>query len=269
MEVFTIFLSSLITIISPLGFVVDSVIAERLRSQVKSVETLAVRVDNTPSYQPIAGKIDRIRIASRGLEIIDNLRIDTLELETDPIDININKIQNLRGIKSIQSSLNKPFQGGVRLVIKEEDLNSALEADSIREQLQALIDRVLPPEAPSFNILKLQVNFMAENRLALEIELEQEGEEGEPPTKLAIAAEVGFEIEQGNKIKLTDLTAIINDRKLSPRFSNLLLAGISDRLSLDIFADQGFLVRILQADMNEESLNIAAFFSLSPVKDNE
>ena len=136
MEVFTIFLSSLITIISPLGFVVDSVVAEQLRSQVKSVETLAVRVYNTPSYQPVAGKVDRIRIASRGVEIIDNLRIDTLELETDPLDLNINKIQSLSGIKSIQSSLNQPFQGGIRLVIKEDDLNFALESSGIRNRIR-------------------------------------------------------------------------------------------------------------------------------------
>ncbi|MEL4896679.1 LmeA family phospholipid-binding protein [Crocosphaera sp. Alani8] len=269
MEVFTIFLSSLIAVISPLGLVVDSVVANQLRSQVKSVEKLAVRVDNTPSYQPIAGKIDRIRIASRGVEVIENLRIDTLDLETDPIDINISKIQNLEGIKSIQSSLNKPFQGGIRLVIKEQDLNLALEAYSIREQLQALLDTVLPPEAPSFNILKLQLNFMAENRLALEIELEQPGEEGEPPIELAIAAEVGFEIDQGKNIKLKDLSAIINDRKISSRFANILLAGISDRLSLDIFADQGFLVRILQVNMDENTLDIAAFFRLDTVQDNQ
>ncbi|MDJ0729971.1 MAG: DUF2993 domain-containing protein [Crocosphaera sp.] len=268
MEVFTIFLSSLITILSPLGVVVDTVVAEQLRSQVASVEELAVRIDNTPSYQPITGKIDRIRIASRGLEIIENLRIDTLDLETDTIDVDLNQIQNLAGIKSIQSSLNKPFQGAFRLVIKEEDLNSALEAYSIREQLQGLVNTILPPEAPRFKILKLQVNFMAENRLALEIELEQEAEEGEPPTQLAIAAEVGFEIEQGKKIKLTDLSAIINERKLSSRFANILVAGISDRLTLDIFADQGFLVRILQLNMDEKTLDIAAFFRLDPAKDN-
>ncbi|WP_107669813.1 DUF2993 domain-containing protein [Cyanothece sp. BG0011] len=264
MEVFTIFLSSLITILSPIGFVVDTVVANRLRSQVSSVEELAVRIDNTPSYQAVSGKIDRVRIASRGIEIIDNLRIDTFDLETDPIDININKVQELAGIKSIQSSLNKPFQGAFRLVIEEDDLNSALKAYSIREQLQGLIDTILPPEAPRFKILKLQINFMTENRLALEIELEQEGAEGEDPTKLDISAQVAFAIEQGKKIKLTDLTAIINDRKLSSRFANIILAGISERLTLDIFADQGFFVRILNVNLNDETLDIAAFFRLSP-----
>ncbi len=269
MDVFTLFLSSLITLISPVGVVVDTVVAQQLRSQVAGVEELAVRVDNTPSYQPIAGKIDRIRIASRGIEIIENLRIDTFDVETDPIDVDLNKIQNLKGIKAVQSSLNKPLQGAFRMVIKEDDLNTALEAYSIREELQGLLDTVLPPEAPSFNILKLQINFMAENRLALEIELEQEGEEGEPPTELNIAAEVAFEIEQGKKIKLTDLSAIINDRKLSSRFANILVAGISERLSLDIFSDQGFLVRILQLNLNDETLDVAAFFRLDAGEDNQ
>ncbi|EAZ93036.1 LmeA family phospholipid-binding protein [Crocosphaera chwakensis] len=264
MEVFTIFLSSLITILSPIGFVVDTVVANRLRSQVSSVEALAVRIDNTPSYQAVSGKIDRVRIASRGIEIIDNLRIDTFELETDSIDIDINKAQEVAGIKSIQSALNKPFQGAVHLVIEEDDLNSALEAYSIREQLQGLIDTILPPEAPRFKILKLQINFMTENRLALEIELEQEALEGEEPNQLDIAAEVAFDIEQGKKIKLTDLSAIINDRKLSSRFANIILAGISERLTLDLFADQGFLVRILKLNLNDETLDIAAFFRLSP-----
>ena len=49
MEVLTIFLSGLITIISPLGVVVDSVVAGQLRSQVKSVEALASDKD-LPSY---------------------------------------------------------------------------------------------------------------------------------------------------------------------------------------------------------------------------
>ncbi|MGB5771982.1 MAG: DUF2993 domain-containing protein, partial [Crocosphaera sp.] len=51
MEWFTILLSSFITIISPVGLIVDRVVADALRSQVAGVEELAVRIDNTPSYQ--------------------------------------------------------------------------------------------------------------------------------------------------------------------------------------------------------------------------
>ncbi|MGK7940116.1 MAG: DUF2993 domain-containing protein [Crocosphaera sp.] len=267
MEVFSIFLSSLITILTPVGFVADQVVANALRSQVSDVETLAVRIDNTPSYQAVGGKIDRIRIASRGLEIIEDLRIDSLELETDSIDVNLNQIQQSRGIKNIRSSLKKPLQGAFRMVIQEDDLNGALEAYNIRSQLQRLIDNILPEQAPRFEILKLQLNFKEENRIALDIELEQESSEGETPNKLAIQAEVAFEIEQGKKIKLTDFTASLNDRKLSPRFTNLLQTGINDRLDLDIFASRGFIARILDLKMDEEQLEIATFFRLSPLSE--
>lgn len=264
MEVFTIFLSSLITLLSPVGFVADKLIADSLRSQVADVETLAVRVDNTPSYQVVGGKIDRIRIASRGIEIIEDLRIDSFELETDSIDVDINQIQQARGIKNIQSSLNKPLQGAFRMVIQEDDLNAALEAYNVRSQLQNLIDTVLPDQVPQFEILKLQLNFMEESRLALEVELEQATAEGQPPNNLKIQAEVAFEIEQGKKIKLTDISASLNDRQLSPRFTNLLKIGISDRLDLDIFASQGFIARILDFKLDENRLEIATFFRLSP-----
>ncbi|MDJ0511297.1 MAG: DUF2993 domain-containing protein [Crocosphaera sp.] len=264
MEVFTIFLSSLITILSPVGLVADKLVADALRSQVADVETLAVRIDNTPTYQAIGGKIDRIRIASRGIEIIEDLRIDSFELETDSIDIDLNQIQQARGIKNIQSSLNKPLQGAVRMVIQEDDLNAALEAYNVRSQLKNLIDSILPDQVPQFEILKLQLNFMEENRLSLEIELEQATSEGQPPNNLKIEAEVAFEVQQGKKINLTDISASLNDRKLSSRFTNLLKAGINDRFDLDILASQGFIARILDLKMDEKQLEIATFFRLSP-----
>ena len=90
MEFFTIFLSSLLTVFSPVGLVVDTVIANNIRSQVDDVEELAVRVDNTPSYQLTQGKVDRVRIASRGIKPIEDFRIETLEIETDSIDVKIN-----------------------------------------------------------------------------------------------------------------------------------------------------------------------------------
>ncbi len=263
MEWFTILLSSFITIISPVGLIVDRVVADALRSQVAGVEQLAVRVDNTPSYQPISGKIDRILIASRGIEIIENLRIDSFELETDAIDIDINKLQTLGGIKEIPSSLNKPFQGAFSLVINENDLNEALESNKIRSQLQKLVDSLLPPQAPQFEILKLRLNFIAENRLGLAVELEQEAAEGEKPNKLAITAEVGFEVEKGRKISLIDLNATLNERKLSQRFLTLLTTGISERLDLGTFEDKGLIARILELNINDNTVIIAAFFRIN------
>ncbi|MEM8779719.1 MAG: DUF2993 domain-containing protein [Cyanobacteria bacterium P01_G01_bin.49] len=267
MEWFTILLSSFITAISPVGLIVDTVVADTLRSQVAGVEELAVRVDNTPSYQPLQGKIDRIRIASRGLELIENLRIESFELETDPIDLNLNRLQEPGGLKKIQTSLNKPFQGAFRVVIKESDLNQALESTNIKSQLQTLIDGLLPAQAPQFEILTLRLNFIEKNRLGLEAELEQVAEEGETNNQLAIAAEVGFDVEKGRSIKLIDFSATLNERKLSQRFLDLLTTGINQRLDLATFEERGIVARLLKLNFDEETLDIVAFVRLNPATD--
>ncbi len=266
MEWFTILLSSVITAISPGGLIVDTVVADTLRSQVADVEDLAVRVDNTPSYQLLQGKIDRIRIASRGIEPIKNLRIESFELETDPVDLDLNRLQQSGSINKLLAYLYKPFQGAFRLVIKESDLNQALASFNIKEQLQTLIDSLLPPQAPQFKILTLRLNFLEENRIGLAVELEQVAEEGEAANLLAIAAEAGFTIEKGRSIKLTDLTATLNDRQLSQRFLGLLTTGINERLDLAIFEERGIIARILRLKFDEETLEIAAFFRLNPAK---
>ena len=85
MEWFLIALTGFLTVITPVGLVVDHVIANNIRDRVKSVEELSVRVDNAPSYQLIQGKVNRVRIASRGIEPIDHVRIDTLDIETEKV----------------------------------------------------------------------------------------------------------------------------------------------------------------------------------------
>lgn len=266
MEWFTILLSSVITAISPVGLIVDTVVAESLRSQVADVEKLAVRVDNTPSYQPLQGKIDRIRLASRGIEPLENLRIESFELETDPIDLDLKRLQEPGGIKNIQASLNKPFQGAFRLVVKEKDINDALGSSNIKAQLQTLVDTLLPPQAPQFEILSLRLNFIEENRLGLDVKLQQAAEEGETGNRLAITAEVGFQVEKGRSIQLVDLNATLNEQQLSQRFLNLLTTGINERLDLATFEERGIVARILRLNLDEETLDIVAFIRLNPVK---
>ncbi|WP_241392687.1 DUF2993 domain-containing protein [Rippkaea orientalis] len=263
MEFFIIFLSSLLTAISPIGIVVDTVIANTIRSQVKSVEQLAVRVDNTPSYQPIQGKIDRFRFASRNLEIIDNLRIETIELEIDPISININRLET-KGLTGIRQSLRQPLQGGIRLVLKETDLNQALESANVKAKLQEIINRFLPEQAPQFQLLSLQIQFKEENRLGIEVKLQQEATEEKEAEPLDLSLETGLKLENGRSLQLLDLSGTLNGRKLSKRF----LSRFSS-FDLATLEKQGITSRLLQLDIDEETLDLAAFARLETLKSDE
>ncbi len=134
MQIFILILSSLISVLSPINFGVDKVAESAIRAQFKSVEQLKVRVDNTPVHNAIGGKIDKIRIAGRGLFPLEGIRIDTLEFETDPININVKALR-----KEKKAELDAPLGVGMRLVIREEDVISALKAPVVRQEIQKLL----------------------------------------------------------------------------------------------------------------------------------
>lgn len=261
MKFLTIFLSSLLTALSPVGLVIETVVANTIRSQVKDVEELAVRIDNTPSYQPIQGKVNRVRIASRGVEPIENLRIEAIELETDAIDVNINRLQG-KGIKGIRQSLRKPFQGGLHLVIKETDINQALESATIKERLQKIINGFLPDQAPEFKILTLRIEFKQENRLGIEVQIQQlqGADEEKTPETIELSLETGFKTEDGRILQLLDLSGTLDGRTLSKKFLSRF-----QRFDLAILEKQGIITRILQLKVDEETLDIVTFLRLDPL----
>ncbi|MGD1921307.1 MAG: hypothetical protein ACFCAD_21895 [Pleurocapsa sp.] len=55
MEVLTIVLSGLLSLVSGTGVIADSVAAGKIRSQIISVEQQRVRIDNSPSYSVAQG----------------------------------------------------------------------------------------------------------------------------------------------------------------------------------------------------------------------
>ncbi len=268
MEWFTIVLSSLLGAISPVGVILDNVVASNLRSQLSGVEQLAVRIDNTPSHQVLQGKIDRVRIASRGVEPIENLRIEAIELETDPIDLDISRLQQ-GGLQPLIESLRKPLQGGIHLIIKESDLNVALQSPNIKAQLQQLINRFLPAQAPKFELLSVRLDFSENNRLGVQVQLQEAEEEGVTGDHLDLASEVRFQVIEGRSLQLLDLSGTLNGRKLSQRFLNGLTEGINQQLDLRKLETQGIVARILQLNLDQDTLDLAVFFRLNPDEESQ
>ena len=75
MEILTIVLSGLLSLVSSGGIFLDYVAANQIRSQIISLEEQAIRIDNSPNYQIARGKLQKVRIATRGLRIKPDLRI--------------------------------------------------------------------------------------------------------------------------------------------------------------------------------------------------
>lgn len=261
MEWLTILTASILALLTPVGLIVDKVVESRIREQVKGVETLAVRVDNVPSYQALAGRANRVRIASRGLEPIADLRIDTLEIETDPIDL---KIDHLQSGSKFRQALRKPLQGGVRFVLTAADLNRALASGKVKKILQKILDRALPEQAPKFELIFATLDFDQRDRVQARIQLQQG--EGEAQETLDLAVGVGVKIIAGRSLSLSDPQATLNGRKLSSRILNGFTEQFNEYLDARSLEKKGLWVRILQFKLEKGQLAVAGFVRVEPME---
>lgn len=253
MEWFAILLSSLIAIISPINLGGETIVAQQLKRQFVAVEDLAVRIDNTPSYQITRGKIDQIRIAGKGLFPLADLRIDTLEVETDPITL-----------KGLQAKLARPLQAGVKLVITEQDMNRALQSPTMIDQLKQLSTNVLGSQAADqidrYTLVNPQLTFLGQQRMRFEVELQEQGY----PDTLQLTIETDITLASEQSIQLTNTRITADDQPVYPPLTRRLVAGLNQQLNLDRLEQFGITAYLLQLDLNPHTTQIAAFVQVRP-----
>lgn len=264
MEIFTILLSGLLALISPAGFLVDRVAQNAIRSRFDKVEQLQVRVDNPPSYQLIQGKVERVRIAGRGLWPTKDVRIDVLEVETDPIAVDLQRLQQSTK-SSPRTSLKRPAQAGVRLILTEKDVNQALQSPTVQAQLRQLASRLLGGSASnqvqSYDIKNPRVKFLGDNRVQLQAELIQANAD-----PLAVTLESKLGVLAGRQVQLIEPKATINGKPVSPLVVIALTSGLKNRLDLRNLEGAGITARILQLKTDNERLELATFVRVETLK---
>ncbi len=269
MELSLLLLSGLLSVVTPGGLVLDVLAGNSLNNQVHSAEELVIRIDNIPSYQLATGKVDRLRIASRGVNIRSLVKIDTLEIETDPIDLNLRHLET-NNLGGISKSLRKPLQGAIRLIITERDLNQSLQSAEIQSQLQELLNRLIKQKtgssAFSYQLLNPRLKFLEKNTIGLEFELSRIEGGRSRFQELSMSLECQIKIIEGTKIELVKLKGTINNRPLSARLLQGFAKGISNRLNFDNLEQNRMFVRLLQLKINNNQIELAAFVRIHQEK---
>ncbi len=273
MEFLTIFLSSLLGILSPVGGVVDRVAADSLRQQLVAAEQLQVRVDNAPSYALLSGKVQRIRVAGRGVFPLKDIRIALLELETDAVAVNGRKLR--RG----QVQLQAPLRLGLRLGLTVTDINRALQSPVATDFLRRLGTGVVedgdtrrriqryefrhprltvvgsggqsPPESPPGG-----------RRLRFQVGLQEPGD----PAQLDIVVESGIAIRQGRQLQLIQPIVLVNGEPVPAELLRSTFEGIEAQADLNQFTAAGITARVLQYQVNVDEITLAAFVQVMPVQ---
>lgn len=278
MEILTIVLSSLLSLGSSGGLILDQIAQGKLRSNLISVEKQAIRIDNQPNYQVAQGKLDRVRIASRGVRIKPGLRIALVDLETDQVALKLAKL-DFDSIDGLRSSLSNPASGVVKLMLTETDLNQALQSPEIVTQLQQTLNRLIARKAGSTNIKyqlsDLHLELRSANRLEVRFKLNRPRPRANPSLKsqgtldssnrsreLDIVLELAFQVDNGKTIRLIDPQGTVNNRPMSSRLLQGFASGISDRLDLSSLSADGIITRILQLEIDEDKLELVSFIRL-------
>jgi len=260
MEILAAVLSGLLGVAGAPGIIIDRVIADFLRSQLVSADQLEVRVDNTPNYQLLDGKIDRVRVAGRGLYVSSfRLRVDTVDLETDPISIEPSSLQ------SGKLNLREPAQAAVRVVLRSEDLNQALRSPTLLPLFRG-IKINLTPNDPSkteeFNIANPEITFLNGNRLRLNATLQPVA-----TTKpgLNIAIESSLNVVDGTRIELSPK---INLQGVSvpEQITNPLAQSLNKLLDIRQLEASGITARVLQLKVTDSQLQLIGFVRMEVQK---
>ena len=255
MDVLTILLSSLLGLLSPVGLVLDETLEGEIHDRFEEVEELQVRIDNVPSHQILAGKVDRVRIAGRGWRLPPvvalgdgegrSLRISVLEVETDPIDLDLDRLDD--GIEALE----KPLQAGIRLVLEEADLDRFFSSSDTSLEVPSF-------EMGEFIVTSPQIDFTDENRLQVRFGL-QEKDDREP---LEVAIESGFRVLRGRYLEFVEPRIVANGEEATPQLLEAIL-GEAGQLDIDRLSPPGTMVRVLRWHLTPDRFEVAIFVRVS------
>lgn len=258
MEFLSVLLSVLLGILSPGGFAVDQIVEDAIRSNVNQIEALDVRIDNTPSFQLVQGKVNKIRIAGSGIYPIPDLRIATVEVETDPIDVNI------RSVRQGHIQFDQPFQSAARVTLTAEDINQLLQSPRFTETVRSFSLQFLSApqaiRAQQYEFLNPSVTFLPSGRILGEVSIRDTRSQ----EQLDIELETGLNIVEGRQLQLVDPRIVANGEEVPQQFIDALSQGISRRLDLRSLQERGITVRILQLNIQPEQIETIAFIRVEP-----
>jgi hypothetical protein len=245
MEPISAILATLLSLISPVGFASDRLAETQIRKQLVKAESLQVRIDNAPTYQLLSGKVNKVRIAGRGLFLTPDLRIDRFELETDPI-----------ALSGLQAKLESPLQGAFRLVLTETDINHALGSPQVTDRLKNI-----GSGSRKYQVLNPQIKLLPDQRVKIQAQLV----EGGHPSQLKLELDANLNATAGKVLSLDNPTFLLNNSPINRIvFKQLFPSGIPG-YDLTQLESQNITARILKLDLNPNgSLEIIGFLQIRP-----
>jgi LmeA-like phospholipid-binding len=224
----------------------NKVVEIGLSNSLDEVDNLDVDIKTDP-LKLLTGQLDAVTIASEGLVMQKDLRIDELEMGVNnvainPLSITFGKIE-----------LTQPTEGNTRVVLTEGDINRAFNSEYVRSQLQS---QKIQVNGQSMTIDPQHIDFalFRKGKLALNasILLKESGE-----TKQAAFSAIPRISANGQSVSLENVE-FGESQEISPELTKALVDATSAILNLSNFDLQGMPLQLKQLEVKTGKITLQA-----------
>ena len=260
MEIIIALLTTIMAIISPVGAAIDQLAEDALRDQVAASEEIHVRIDNVPTYQILNGRVEHLRIAGRGIapRQFPELRIESIDLETDVVDVDFNLLR--RG----KLKLDEPAQIALKLGLNANDINRFLQSDRVQIWLNDLKFTLPGPggerERNRYGLSNPILYFLDGDRFQIVVDLEDRVAQEVIP----ITLELGLQFINGHQLQLIEPVLTIDGETAPPELLTSLVSGAEDQLTLRTLEESGITARVIAFEIRDNELELAIFARVEP-----
>lgn len=263
MEFFAGLLTTVLGLAGTSGIAIDRIATDFLRGQIVRADTLEVRVDNAPNYQILLGNIDRIRVAGRGVYILEYLRIDEVDLESDPISIEPNVLQSGKVV------LRRPLQAAMRVVLRSEDINTALRSPTIQSSFKNLsidITGTYNAKPEILDLVNPEVTFLEGDRIRLAASLQSQPTTAKPsPTKLNVSVNAELKTVGGTRLKIINPQIELEGTPVPEKIAKAFAEGLNKLLDLRQLESRGIVARVLKLEFTEGKMQVIGFIKMDAI----
>ena len=207
-----------------------------IANQLDKVDKLNIDIRTNPG-KLIQGEVDSVAISGRGMVMKQDLRIESIEVQT--AKVSINPLSVIFG--SIE--LDQPADANAQIVLTEDDLNRAIASEYIASKLQDL-KLEIDEQLHTIKLQQADLQLLSAGTMSLNINfLLQESNEA----KTLSASIIPKAIEDGQRIDLEILS--IEGQGLTPELGIAILNQIKTLLDLNNFDLPGMTLWLQKFDI--------------------
>lgn len=233
----------------------DKAVEVALTSQFDEVEQIDIDIRTDPG-KLVQGKVESVAIVGGGMVIKQDLRVEALELHADAVEID--------PLKAILGEIKftQPTDAHAQILLTEADLNRALASEYLQGKMKSL--RIENSKKPIVvDIQHIHVRLLSNNQVELEVNIcettthsDQVNKTKVDPNRYFSAIVRPFLEKDGQCINFEVLSA--QGQGLSLTFIAVLFEQIVELLDLRNFDPEGWILRLLDLDVQEGKLLIRA-----------